>query len=278
MVSFEQVSVQQVKDYWDRRPCNLQHSPKAVGTKEYFDEVEARKYFVESHIPRFAQFERYRNKKVLEIGCGIGTDTINFARHGARVTAIDLSEKSLALARQRARIYGLEDRICFHLGSAEELMAIVPIEPYDLIYSFGVIHHTPHPEQVLQQIRHYSRKGTTIKIMVYHRRSWKLFWVLMTYGKGRFWNVAELIARHSEAQTGCPITYTYTPPEARDLLERHGFRLCELWVDHIFPYRIPAYTRYHYVRVWYFRHLPQPFFHWLERHWGWHLCITAEAA
>lgn len=274
---FEHVSLQRVKDYWDRRPCNLLHSPKPVGTKEYFDEVEGRKYFVESHIPRFAQFERFRNKKVLEIGCGIGTDTINFARHGASVTAIDLSEKSLALARQRARVYGLEDRICFHLGSAEELSAIVPIEPYDLIYSFGVIHHTPNPERVLQQIRLYSHKGTTIKIMVYHRRSWKVFWVLATYGKGRFWRLGELIARHSEAQTGCPITYTYTQLEARDLLQRHGYRVCELWVDHIFPYLIPAYTQYRYKRVWYFRYLPQPFFHWLERQWGWHLCITAEA-
>lgn len=277
MVCFEQVSVQQVKDYWDRRPCNLLHSPKSVGTKEYFDEVEARKYFVESHIPRFAQFEKYRNKKVLEIGCGIGTDTISFARYGASVTAIDLSEKSLAIARERARVYGLEDRICFHLGSAEELSAIVPIEPYDLIYSFGVIHHTPHPDRVLQQIQHYSRKGTKIKIMVYHRRSWKVFSVLMSYGKGQFWRLAEVIARHSEAQTGCPITYTYTQQEARDLLQRNGFRLCELSVDHIFPYRIPAYTKYRYERVWYFRYLPQPFFHWLERHWGWHLCVTAEA-
>src|ERR1700747_3084868 len=96
--------IEAVEAYWNARPCNIRHSPKPVGTREYFDEVEARKYFVEHHIPAFADFERWRGKKVLEIGCGIGTDTINFARHGAQVTAVDLTEKSLEVARQRARV------------------------------------------------------------------------------------------------------------------------------------------------------------------------------
>ena len=94
--------------------------PKPVGTRDYFEEVEARKYFVESHIPAFADFERWRGKKVLEIGCGIGTDTINFARHGALVTAVDLTEKSLEVARQRAKVFGLEDRIRFYHANAEQ--------------------------------------------------------------------------------------------------------------------------------------------------------------
>src|SRR5437762_4706172 len=111
MSEFSQITVEEVRSYWDRRPCNLRHSPKPIGTLEYFDEVEARKYFVEPHIPRFAQFERWRGKRVLEIGCDIGTDMINFARHGAHVTTVELSEKSLAVARKRAEVYGLQDRI-----------------------------------------------------------------------------------------------------------------------------------------------------------------------
>ena len=71
-------AIDKVKDYWNERPCNIRHSHKEVGTRQYFDEVEARKYFVEPHIPRFAEFESWQGKKVLEIGCGIGTDTINF--------------------------------------------------------------------------------------------------------------------------------------------------------------------------------------------------------
>lgn len=268
---FRHVAIEKVQEFWDRRPCNIRHSPKPVGTKEYFDEVEARKYFVEPHIPRFADFPRWRGKKVLEIGCGIGTDTINFARHGAQVTAVELSERSLEIARKRRKVYGLQDRIRFYWANAEELTSFVPVEPYDLIYSFGVIHHTPHPERVVEQMRHYARPGTTVKVMVYHRYAWKVLWILLTYGKGRFWRLAELVAKHSEAQTGCPVTYTFTRREARDLLERYGFRVTEMWVDHIFSYRIPGYTQYRFVKVWYFRWMPKPLFRWLERHFGWYL-------
>ncbi|MEM3433752.1 MAG: class I SAM-dependent methyltransferase [Candidatus Methanomethyliaceae archaeon] len=272
---FGNVDIEQVKAFWNRRPCNLHHSPKPVGTREYFDEVEARKYFVEPHIPRFAEFPRWRGRKVLEIGCGIGTDTINFARHGAQVTAVELSERSLEIARRRAEVYGLQDRIRFVWGNAEELDRYVPIEPYDLIYSFGVIHHTPHPERAVEQMRYYCHPQTVVKLMVYHRYAWKVLWIVLTYGKGQFWRIPEWVARYSEAQEGCPVTYTFTRREVRDFLERYGFRVTEMWVDHIFPYRIPDYLRYRYVKVWYFRWMPKPLFRWLERHFGWHLCITA---
>ena len=275
MASFRETTISQVEEFWDRRPCNIRHSTSTVGTREYFDEVEARKYFVEPHIPRFAEFSRWRAKKVLEVGCGIGTDTINFARHGASVTAIELSEKSLDIARARAQVYGLDDRIRFYAGNAEELASFVPWEPYDLIYSFGVIHHTPHPDGAVAQWRHFLHPASEIKMMVYHRFSWKVFWTMLTYGKGQIWKLPELVARHSEAQTGCPVTYTFTQKSARDLLQRYGFRVKSNWVDHIFPYRIRDYVQYRYVREWYFRRMPRPLFRLLERHIGWHLCLTA---
>jgi 2-polyprenyl-3-methyl-5-hydroxy-6-metoxy-1,4-benzoquinol methylase len=277
MSSFAEIPINKVQDYWNRRPCNIRHSPTEMGTRQYFDEVEARKYFIEPHIPRFAEFGNWRGRKVLEIGCGIGTDTINFARAGAQVTAVDLSTKSLELARQRAEIYGLSDRVRFYEANAERLSQVIPPEPYDLVYSFGVIHHTPQPERVIEQIRqHYVRPGTTLKLMVYYRYAWKVFWILATYGKGAFWRLDELIARHSEAQTGCPITYSYSKRDFRRLLGS-GFEVNEMRVEHIFPYRIPDYVQYRYVKEWYFRHLPQPVFRWLEQHAGWHLCLTAQA-
>ena len=274
--TFEQVPIDHVQKYWDRRPCNIRHSTKPPGSREYFDEVEKRKYFVEPHIPRFAEFSRWQYKRVLEIGCGIGTDTINFARNGASVTAVDLSEKSLEMARKRAEIFGLADRIRFYHGSAEQLEQVVPPEIFDLIYSFGVIHHTPHPERVLEQLRSYARPGTTVKLMVYNRYSWKVFWILLTYGKCQFWRLAELVARYSEAETGCPVTYSYSPRELRELMERHGFYVKQVQIEHIFPYRIRDYVQYRYIREWYFRWMPEPLFHALERKLGWHFCVTAE--
>jgi 2-polyprenyl-3-methyl-5-hydroxy-6-metoxy-1,4-benzoquinol methylase len=277
-VPFDQVSIDKVRRYWDTRPCNIRHSQKPVGTEEYFHEVEFRKYRVEPHIPEFAEFSRWRDKKVLEIGCGIGTDTINFARHGAEVTAVDLSEKSLELARQRAQIFRLEDRIRFFHANAEKLADTLPAETYDLVYSFGVIHHTPNPDRVLEQIRKYVKPGGMLKVMVYHRWSWKVLWIVLAYGKGRFWRLSSLVAQHSEAQTGCPVTYIYSRRQGRAWLRRHGFERIESRVDHIFPYAIPDYVEYRYRVVWYFRWLPPRVFRWLERRLGWHLCLTARAA
>jgi 2-polyprenyl-3-methyl-5-hydroxy-6-metoxy-1,4-benzoquinol methylase len=272
---FDQVSIANVRDYWNSRPCNIRHSSRPVGTREYFDEVEERKYRVEPHILTFADFPRWNQKKVLEIGCGIGTDTINFARHGARVTAVDLTETALEITGKRAEVFGVSDHVRTIQANAEQISESVPVEPYDLIYSFGVIHHTPCPERVLEEIRKYAGPSTTVKIMVYHRWSWKALWILLVYGKGQFWKLNELIARYSEAQTGCPVTYSYSREAGRRLLENHGFEVTDVTVDHIFPYSIPEYVRYRYCVAWYFRWIPKPVFRVLERAFGWHLCLTA---
>lgn len=274
-VSFEHVPVERVRDYWNRRPCNIRHSPRPVGSREYFDEVEARKYLVEPHIPAFADFARWNAKKVLEIGCGIGTDTINFARHGATVTVVELSEESVRVAEQRAEVYGLTDQITFHHGNAEELSRFVPVEPHDLVYSFGVIHHSPHPDRILSEARKYLEPGGTLKVMVYNRRSWKVLWIVLKYGKGDFRRTRELIAQHSEAAFGSPVTYAYTRKELRNALAEQAFRVDDLFVEHVFPWRIRDYLEYRYVKAWYFRWMPPALFRRLERLLGWHLCATA---
>ena len=273
--SFSEVPIDAVREFWNARPCNVRHSPKPVGTREYFDEVEARKHFVEPHIPDFAEFSRWAGKTVLEIGCGIGTATIAFARAGARVTAADLSSESLALARTRSEVYGLQDQIRFYEADAERLSESVPAEPFDLIYSFGVLHHTPHPEMALDQLRRYAKPGTVVKLMMYHSWSWKVFWTVVTEGGLRFSDWRRIIARNSEAQTGCPVTYTYTKRELSRLLERRGFTVVDARVDHIFPYRIADYVQYRYRKEWYFAWMPHSLFRWLERRIGWHLCVTA---
>lgn len=270
---FKTTSIEKVQAYWDRRPCNIRHSPKEPGTKEYYEEVEKRKYFVESHIPGFAEFKRWKCKKVLEIGCGIGTDTINFARSGAFVTAVDLSKQSLVIAQKRAEVFNLKN-IHFYNADAENLTATVPIEHYDLIYSFGVIHHTPHPEKVIEQLLFYTHPETILKIMVYNRYSWKVFWILLKYGKGAFWKLNKLIAEYSEAQFGSPITYTYSKKTVEKLIP--GFKITEIFVDHIFPYSISEYKNYIYKKIWYFRYMPPVIFRWIEKHLGWHLCVTAK--
>lgn len=276
MENFSNVSIQEVKKYWNARPCNLRHSTKPQGTKEYFDEVEQRKFFVEPHLVQFADFPSVKGKKVLEIGCGLGTTTVNFAKAGAKkVSAIDLSDASIALAKQRAAVNGVGNIIDFHNLNAEELSQHLPREEYDLAFSFGVIHHTPHPDKILKEVHKFLSPNGTLKIMVYYRYSWKVLWILLKYGKGQFWKLSNLVATYSEAQTGCPITYIYSKKEARQLLDSCGFKVVAMSPDHIFSYKIPDYVQYRYVKEWYFRWMPKRLFHFLEKCFGWHLCITA---
>jgi len=252
--------IQTVQAYWNARPCNIRHSPKPRGTKEYFDEVEKRKYFVEPHIPSFAQFDKWKGKKVLEVGCGIGTDTINFARAGASVTAVDLSDDSLSLARERAKVFGLDQQIRFYQGNAEELGTVVPIESFDLVYSFGVIHHTPNPSNAIAQLRRYMTASSELRLMLYAKNSWKNIMI-------------EMGLDQPEAQSGCPVAFTYTEDELKDLLQ--GFTVLELKQDHIFPFVVEKYVKYEYEIVPWFASMPKNMFAALEKKLGWHMLVTA---
>jgi 2-polyprenyl-3-methyl-5-hydroxy-6-metoxy-1,4-benzoquinol methylase len=268
-------TIDAVRDYWNARPCNIRHSQFPTDTLEYHFEVQDRKYFVEPHIPGFAEFGKWTRKKVLEIGCGIGTDAINFAQAGAEVTAIDLSEESLKVARKRAEL--VEVDIDFWRVNGEDFIGTPAAHtgPYDLIYAFGSIHHSPSPEKILDQIRPYIRKSGTLKIMVYNKYSWKSLWILLKYGHGQFWKFKELVARYSEAQTGCPVTHVYSRRELRAMLERNGFHVKKISVDHIFPYDIDAYKRHEYKLAAPWKYFPDKFRFWLEKKIGWHLLAEA---
>ena len=253
------VTIEEVKKFWNDRPCNIKHSSKELGTMEYFDEVELKKFRAEPHILKFTEFPQWKNKKVLEVGCGLGTVGINFALNGSDYTGVELSKESLEIAKKRFEVYNQSGK--FYLGNAEELSSFVPIETYDLIYSFGVIHHSPHPEKIVSQIKKYMNENSVLKIMLYAKDSWKNYMI-------------DAGLDQPEAQYGCPIANTYTKQDVVELLD--GYEVLSIEQDHIFPYQIESYKRGEYIKQPWFDVMPTEMFETLEKNLGWHLLITAK--
>ena len=252
-------SIEEVRTYWNNRPCNIRHSSKSIGTREYFDEVESRKYLVEPHIPDFADFSKYEGKKVLEIGCGIGTDAVNFARAGAKYTGVDLSEQSMELARKRFEVFGLNG--LFLCVDAENLSSHLNGEKFDLIYSFGVIHHSPDPRKIISEAHSLLDDGGELKLMVYEKNSWKSAMIDAGFDQ-------------PEAQFGCPIAYSFDDGDVMELLEGY-FMVTEMSNDHIFPYEVEAYKNYQYKLQPWFLEMPPKMRRALELRFGWHKLISA---
>ena len=154
-----------IKKYWNKRPCNILHSKKKFQSREYFNEVRKKRYFVENHILKFADFKNYKNKNVLEIGCGIGTDACEFIKNGAKYYGVEYSEKSLEITKQRIKVLNLyKNNPNFFNLDAENLSQIKKLNiQFDLIYSFGVIHHTKNMKKCFNEIHKLSNKKTKIE-------------------------------------------------------------------------------------------------------------------
>jgi SAM-dependent methyltransferase len=253
------ITIEEVKKFWNDRPCNIKHSSKELGTIEYFDEVELKKFRAEPHILKFTEFPQWKNKKVLEVGCGLGTVGINFALNSADYTGVELSKESLEIAKKRFEVYNQSGK--FYLGNAEELSSFVHIETYDLIYSFGVIHHSPHPEKIISEIKKYMNENSVLKIMLYAKDSWKNYMI-------------DAGLDQPEAQYGCPIANTYTKQDVVELLD--GYEVLSIEQDHIFPYQIEPYKKGKYIKQPWFDAMPIGMFETLEKNLGWHLLITAK--
>jgi SAM-dependent methyltransferase len=246
-----------VKKFWDTRPCNIRHSDKEVGTKEYFDEVTKRKYLVESHIKPFVDFDAYRGKDVLEVGCGIGTAAQSFIEYGARYTGIDVSPVSIELAKKRLDVYSLEGDV--FEGDIQTL--VIPNKTFDLVYSFGVLHHVDDLESALKNIHTMLKPGGVFKLMMYASNSWKN--MCIKHGLDQF-----------EAQSGVPIANTYTKDEMRNNLK--DFMNIYIDQDHIFQWNIDEYKQHRYKKEPWFEAMPEHLIRALEKEYGWHLLITCK--
>lgn len=261
----KKVDLSDVMEFWDRQPCNLNHGKSPVGSEAYFNEVSRKRYRAEPHIRDFADFPAWSGKKVLEIGCGIGTDGAEFARNGAHYTAVELSRESLEIAVTRFKIEGLTGR--FGQANAEELESDLNHlhfhDSYDLIYSFGVLHHTPNLDEALRGIRSACGPQTEIRIMVYAANSLKN--ALVQKGLAQ-----------PEAQGGCPVANTYSKEELGELFRAAGLQITEISQDHIFQWELDEYKKGKFVKLPWFQDMPKSMYESFASVAGWHLLIKAK--
>lgn len=256
------------QEQWGANPCGAHVAKElAFGSREYFDAIEDYRYNV--YAPWMKQligFDRYSGKRLLEVGCGTGTDSLQFARGGAIFTGMDLTPRSIEIARKRFEVYQQQGE--FVLSDAENLD--FPDESFDVVYSFGVIHHTPNTERAAAEIHRVLKPGGKAIVMVYHRSS-LYYWgaLILKRGilRGELLKASpdELMSRYVEySETGGrPLVKAYTRNEVRKMFSR--FSDCKVEVDQLTRPELGILGRM----------LPESVFQWLARNFGWNVIITA---
>jgi ubiquinone/menaquinone biosynthesis C-methylase UbiE len=218
---------------WDEDPCGSHYVERAApDTLEWFLEVERYRY--EVYAPwmlEVMEFDRHAGEAILEIGAGIGTDHAQFARHGGIMHDLDLSAGHLRLAARNFELRGLKST--FQHGDAENLP--FADSSFDLVYSNGVIHHTPDAARVVQEIHRVLKPGGRCIIMVYAENSlhyWRNLFIALGLYRGELHtaSMGDIMSRHVElSEHGAkPLVKVYTARRARGLFAPFGaIRVCK---------------------------------------------------
>lgn len=283
--------------FWADYQPGFRYSPHPPGTTEFFRDVEAHRYRTEPGIPELVNFPRWAGRDILELGCGIATDGVSFARHGARYTGLDGSPTAVRLARERLQLERLPGTIIEGTVTALPF----PDASFDLVYSNGVLHHTHGTEQALREARRVLRPHGRAIVMLYHRRSLNYHFNIMVArrvlaatlrfapGLGRLSSEPPQILRGHQALLdrhgwryltdrqlflnnntdgpGNPLSKVYTREEAESMFRWAGFHpVTETRFLNLRMY--PGGERLQATRP----------AQWLARRVGWHLWVLADPA
>lgn len=287
---------EQVRRFWQAHPCGTKFADAEPGTPLFYERVEAHRYGKEWHIPAAADFAGARGLRVLEIGCGLGTDGAQFARAGAEYTGVDLTDAAVELARRRFELSGLPGEFCAADAEALDFAD----ESFDVVYSHGVLHHTPDMPCALREIRRVLRPGGRAVVMVYHRDSYNYcvnIRLLRRAGAhllrseaglrlahrltgepieslrehaarlgedaGAYLRPEHFLSRNTDG-AGNPLTRVYSRREARGLFK--DFSRVELQTHFLNKRWLPVVGHL----------LPRPVEARLAARWGWHLWVYAQ--
>ena len=200
---------QEVRDYWDRESCGEVYAAGASRREEFAAQARTR-YALEPYLPPFARFHESVGADVLEIGVGMGADHLEFARHRPRrLIGVDLTLRALDHTRARLRL----EEITPGLAQADAERLPFADSQFDLVFSWGVLHHTPDTARACAEIHRVLRPGGRARVMVYHSRSFTVDMLWIRYGLAAGRSRREVVARHLES----PGSQAFTEDEARTL-------------------------------------------------------------
>ena len=237
-----------VQQFWDTTPCGTGNINIEPETLKYFEAISERRNKLEPFISDYAQFDRWAGKRVLELGCGVGSDLLRFAKAGAHTTGIDLSPHSASLTKTRLRLYNCQGDAL--IADAEQLP--FKTDSFDLVYSWGVLHHTPDTQKAIKEVCRVTRPGGEICIMLYHRHSLVALQLYLMYGLFAFKplrSLKDILANHHES----PGTKAYTVAEAQQMFS--VFKDVKIKVR-LTPYDL-RYGRDRYLPKWVGKFIPQ---------------------
>ena len=244
--------IEEIQRYWNERIHDLEMTKHPVGTREFFDDLDDYRFDKLHYLPRLVDFASYRGERLLEVGCGIGTDLVRFARGGARVTGVDLSSTAIGLAEKNFALHGVQAEE-LRIANGEALP--FPDASFDVVYAHGVVQYTADPAKLIAECHRVLKPGGRGIFMVYNRVSW-----LNAMSK-----VMKVKLEHEDA----PVLRKFSIPEYRALLK--PFAQVE-----IVPERFPVKSRLHHgwkgllfntFFVGAFNTLPAG----LVKRYGWHL-------
>jgi SAM-dependent methyltransferase len=245
-----------VRSYWNSRIHDLEMTTQPVGSPKFFAELDEYRFDKLAYLPRVVDFNGYRGRTLVEVGCGVGTDLVRFARGGAAVIGVDLSETAVRLAKENLAASGQRGAVLVADGGN------LPLPPgsVDVFYAHGVLQYAAAPRRIVEEALRVLKPGGQAFFMVYNRVSW-----LMALSR-----LMKVKLEHEDA----PVLDLYSIPEFRELIR--GFSRVTL-----IPERFPVKSRLHHgwkaavyngMFVSLFNALPRP----LVRRFGWHLMAVCE--
>ena len=258
---------QRAREQWSEDPCGAVYGrEQEFGTREFFDAVERHRYTEYAPwMPEVMGFNDFAGARLLEVGCGMGTDLLQFARGGAKVTGVDLTPRSIEISRQHLAVYG--EGGDFAITDCEKLPFAE--ESFDIVYSNGVLHHTPDTAGAVREVHRLVRAGGQARVMLYHRGSAAYWLGLLRHGvlHGELLKHSpeEIMSKYVEFNEGGgrPLVKVYSRREARELFSM--FREVKIQVEQLTRPELFFLGRF----------IPEKIFQGLRRSVGWNLIITA---